>query len=107
VVSLNRWPLLPPFGPPDADAERSTVAFPLTGEPRALCRLLLPALNADLSVAFNPDNLPVLQNWRDPRPYHRVLAMEPQTSERAASAGAGRTPRLLCRDDGRSKELTG
>ncbi len=48
----------------------------------------------DMTLTSFCDELPWLQVWQDPRPGHRILALEPASSERTAQGGSRRPGEL-------------
>lgn len=79
AVRLDGDALGEPFAAVSA-GERSTAVYPSGAGPTAACSLSLPGLGGRMVVRFDVGTLPQVQVWRDPRPRHHVLAIEPRTA---------------------------
>lgn len=82
TVWLDGKLLLGPSGSPVATSPEEAFSTPLAS-PDAVCSLNQGAVPV-LQVSVSGDTLPHLQLWRDLRPHHNVLAIEPCTSRRPA-----------------------
>lgn len=80
TVSLDGRVISKPPGEPVARAAEQAFSLPLP-HPGAVCTLENPS-GQTLRLTVSGDTLPYLQIWRDLRPYHNVLAIEPCTSPR-------------------------
>lgn len=94
------------LAPPGTTHKPSVRCFSGDGDAALVTRFRRQAVDGwpelDMSLTSTCDELPWLQVWMDPRPGHRILALEPASSERSAQ-GESRCPGHL--EPGESKTL--